>query len=82
MCVVSAKHPTLRAENIFNRRHFRILIQIEAIRGYNEMKEALNEFLRSFAEQGKVVTEADVKQFFAEMKASKKQKVEIPKFCR
>ena len=46
------------------------------------MKEALNEFLKSFAEQGKVVTEADVKLFFAEFKKSKKQKIEIPEFCR
>ena len=62
--------------------NFFLLFQIEAIQGYNEMKEALNEFLKSFAEQGKVVTEADVKLFFAEFKKSKKQKIEIPEFCR
>uniref|UniRef100_H2YJI1 UBR-type domain-containing protein n=1 Tax=Ciona savignyi TaxID=51511 RepID=H2YJI1_CIOSA len=38
--------------------------QIEMIHGFNNMKEGLTEFLKSFADQGKVVTADDIRQFF------------------
>jgi hypothetical protein len=33
---------------------------MEAIRGYNDMKESLKAFLKKFADEGKVVTEEDI----------------------
>jgi E3 ubiquitin-protein ligase UBR7 len=57
-------------------------IQVEAIRGYNEMKESLKDFLKKFADEGKIVTQEDIQEFFATMKATKRPRVEIPEFCR
>ncbi len=40
------------------------LLQVEAISMYNSMKENLMEYLAKFAQNGKVVREEDIKQFF------------------
>ena len=56
--------------------------QVEAIQGYNSMKANLMEYLRKFAENKKVVREEDVQEFFKNLSANKRQKVEIPKFCK
>ena len=56
--------------------------QVEAIQGYNTMKSNLMEYLKKFAENGKVVREEDIQEFFQQMSANKRQKVEMPKFCR
>lgn len=56
--------------------------QVEAITEYNTMKEHLKEFLQKFAENKKIVREEDIREFFSEMQARKKQKVDIPYFCR
>ena len=56
--------------------------QVEAIEGYNSMKSNLMEYLKKFAENGKVVREEDIQEFFQQMSANKRQKVEMPKFCR
>ena len=56
--------------------------QVEAIDGYNSMKSNLMEYLKKFAENGKVVREEDIQEFFKQMSANKRQKTEMPKFCR
>ncbi|XP_030766741.1 putative E3 ubiquitin-protein ligase UBR7 [Sitophilus oryzae] len=55
---------------------------IEAIAGYNDLKENLGQYLKKFAENKKVVREEDIKEFFEGMKARKKARVEIPYNCR
>lgn len=55
---------------------------METIAAYQELKGELAEFLKKFAENKKVVREEDVKEFFEDMKARKRQKTEIPYFCR
>lgn len=42
--------------------------QIDAITAYNKMKDRLKEYLNQFVRNQQVVTEADVKRFFQEMK--------------
>ena len=58
--------------------------QVEAIQSYNSMKTNLMEYLKSFADGKKVVKQEDIKNFFSQMKekGNKRQKVEIPKFCK
>lgn len=48
--------------------------QGELLGGFNDMKTALTEYLRQFAEEGKVVTAEDIRQFFQEMETKKKSK--------
>lgn len=55
---------------------------METIAAYNDLKSELAEFLKKFAENKKVVREEDVKEFFEGMKARKRQRVEVPYFCR
>ncbi|GJQ78799.1 hypothetical protein Trydic_g2641 [Trypoxylus dichotomus] len=55
---------------------------MEAIAGYNDLKGHLVEYLKKFQENKKVVREEDIKEFFSSMAARKKQKTEIPYFCR
>lgn len=56
--------------------------QIEAITAYNRMKDKLTEFLRTFVGSQKVVTEADIHEFFQKMKNEKNSNVGVPHFCR
>lgn len=56
--------------------------QVEAIEGYNQMKAELMGYLQKFAENRKVVREEDIREFFSQMEARKKVKVEMPYFCR
>ena len=56
--------------------------QMEAIQGYNAMKSNLMEYLKKFAQNGKVVRQEDIQEFFEKMSANKRQRVEIPKFCK
>ena len=55
--------------------------QVEAIQGYNAMKESLKAYLKTFADEGKVVTQEDIQEFFKKLQ-KKRQKLEIQKFCR
>ncbi|XP_031571472.1 putative E3 ubiquitin-protein ligase UBR7 [Actinia tenebrosa] len=48
--------------------------QVEAIHGYNDMKNELTDYLREFADQGKVVTSEDIKSFFDSMQSRKRQR--------
>lgn len=43
--------------------------QIDAITEYNRMKDKLKDYLQSFATSKKVVTEEDIKRFFADMRS-------------
>lgn len=45
---------------------------IEGIIAYNHMKDALSKFLRPYAEEGKVVTEDAIREFFQKQKEEKK----------
>ncbi|CAH1791308.1 unnamed protein product, partial [Owenia fusiformis] len=58
--------------------------QVEMLHGYNDLKTELSDYLKKFAENGKVVRQEDIKEFFEGMSSRKRQKVEtsIPHFCR
>ncbi|XP_074030520.1 putative E3 ubiquitin-protein ligase UBR7 [Leptinotarsa decemlineata] len=55
---------------------------VDCIAGYNDLKERLAEYLKKFAENKKIVREEDIREFFEGMNARKKQRVEVPNFCR
>ncbi|KAG5887761.1 hypothetical protein JTB14_016112 [Gonioctena quinquepunctata] len=55
---------------------------VDCIAGYNDLKERLGEYLKKFAENKKIVREEDIREFFDGMNARKKQKVEVPHYCR
>ncbi|KAH8391977.1 hypothetical protein KR215_011168 [Drosophila sulfurigaster] len=60
--------------------------QIDAITEYNRMKDKLKDYLQSFATSKKVVTEDDIKRFFAGMRdennANNSSTAQQPYFCR
>jgi E3 ubiquitin-protein ligase UBR7 len=56
--------------------------QVDLLHGFNDMKFELTQYLKKFAENGKVVREEDIKEFFGQMQAKKKQKVSVPFHCR
>lgn len=58
--------------------------QINAITGYNRMKDKLFEFLQTFVVNNQIVTEEDIQRFFRNMKDSNeaRQEVNQPHFCR
>ncbi|XP_040579500.1 putative E3 ubiquitin-protein ligase UBR7 [Lepeophtheirus salmonis] len=56
--------------------------QVEALSSYNSMKTDLMDYLKTFAEGGKVVTPEDIKSFFEKMNKAKRQRVNIPQFCK
>lgn len=55
---------------------------LETIAAYQELKGELADFLRKFAENKKVVREEDVREFFRDMTARKKQRTDVSYFCR
>ncbi|KAI1295534.1 putative E3 ubiquitin-protein ligase UBR7 [Halotydeus destructor] len=55
--------------------------QIEMIHGYNDLQAALKEYLKGFAESGKVVTQQDIKNFFDEFKSKARPRVDLSS-CR
>lgn len=57
--------------------------QINAITGYNRMKDKLFEFLQTFVVNNQIVTEEDIQRFFRTMKESNdNQPLHQPHFCR
>ena len=56
-------------------------LQVEMLSGYQDIKEGFYEHFRKFAEEGKVVTEDDVKKFFNLLK-NKRQKLDLSYTCR
>lgn len=56
---------------------------METIAAYNDLRTSLSEYLKKFAENKKVVREEDIKEFFEDMAAKKKQKTASSSFlCR
>ncbi|XP_065159058.1 putative E3 ubiquitin-protein ligase UBR7 [Atheta coriaria] len=56
---------------------------LNAIAGFNDFKEQLSDYLKQFAEEKKVLTVDDVKQFFSKLNSNKRQKTsETTYFCR
>lgn len=55
---------------------------VDCIAGYNDLKQHLGDYLKKFAENKKIVREEDIREFFEGMNARKKQKVEVPHYCR
>ncbi|EDW71206.1 putative E3 ubiquitin-protein ligase UBR7 [Drosophila virilis] len=56
--------------------------QIDVITEYNRMGDKLKEFLQSFAANKTVVTEEDIKRFFAGMRSENNTNLGQPYFCR
>ncbi|KAI3404574.2 hypothetical protein KGF56_002619 [Candida oxycetoniae] len=61
MCTADAIHSLPRSQTI------------ETIQGYDKMREKLRNFFKPFAEQGKVVTEEEVKNFFGKINEDDKK---------
>ncbi|CAG9858581.1 unnamed protein product [Phyllotreta striolata] len=57
---------------------------VDCIAGYNDLKEKLGDYLKTFAENKRVVREEDIREFFDKMHARKKRRVdvEVPTYCR
>lgn len=55
---------------------------LETIAGYNDLKQNLGEFFKKFKEDKKVIRVEDVKEFFAEMNARKKPKLDYQYYCK
>lgn len=55
---------------------------MEMLAGYQELKDKLGEFLSEFKNNKRVVREQDIKEFFEEMNAKKKQRTGIQHYCR
>ncbi|KAL5505041.1 hypothetical protein ACEPAH_7704 [Sanghuangporus vaninii] len=47
---------------------------IDGIRAFNEMRDDLLSYLRPFAQEGKIVSESDIRSFFEEKRASQRAK--------
>lgn len=56
--------------------------QLNAIEEYNNMKDNLKQYLQKFVDNKKVVRAEDIQEFFTTMKSQKRQKVEVPSYCR
>jgi len=55
--------------------------QVEMIHGYNEMRDGLSQYLKSFAETGRVVSPQDITEFFQSL-ARKRQRLDLSYSCR
>jgi len=55
--------------------------QVEMIHGYNEMRDGLSQYLKSFAETGRVVSPQDITEFFQGL-ARKRQRLDLSYTCR
>ncbi|XP_034383426.1 putative E3 ubiquitin-protein ligase UBR7 isoform X2 [Cyclopterus lumpus] len=53
--------------------HLNHVQQLEIIHGYNDMKTELKDFLQRFAEDGKVVTPDDIRQFFEQQSRKRRR---------
>lgn len=52
--------------------------QVEVLHGFNDLKSELTDYLKKFAENGKVVKEEDIREFFSGMEARKRQRTAGP----
>jgi len=67
----------LKAMSSMNRTQ-----QIEALHGYNMMKNNLTEYLKKFVENKTVVKEEDIQEFFEGLSANKKMRITPPDNCK
>ena len=60
------------------------LMIIISLSEYNNLSSSLREYLRKFAESKKVVRDEDIREFFSQLAANKKQKPNsgVQLFCR
>ncbi|MCL4119189.1 UNVERIFIED_CONTAM: hypothetical protein GTU68_026124 [Idotea baltica] len=59
------------------------ITRTEVVHEYNNLSTSLREYLRKFAENGKVVKDDDIREFFSELSANKKQKKDgMQYFCK
>lgn len=50
---------------------------LDTLTAYNDLKDSLSKYLQKFAENKKVVREEDIREFFEELKANKRQRTEV-----
>ncbi|XP_060685339.1 putative E3 ubiquitin-protein ligase UBR7 [Hemiscyllium ocellatum] len=56
--------------------------QVELIYEYNDLKSELKDYLKRFADEGKVVTSEDIQHFFEELQSKKRRRVDgMQYFC-
>ncbi|XP_059505047.1 putative E3 ubiquitin-protein ligase UBR7 isoform X2 [Stegostoma tigrinum] len=56
--------------------------QVELIYEYNDLKTELKDYLKRFADEGKVVTSEDIQHFFEELQSKKRRRVDgMQYFC-
>ncbi|XP_072895254.1 putative E3 ubiquitin-protein ligase UBR7 [Hemitrygon akajei] len=56
--------------------------QVELIYEYNDLKSELKDYLKRFADEGKVVTSEDIQRFFEELQSKKRRRVDgMQYFC-
>ena len=60
------------------------ITQTEMMHEYNNLSSSLREYLKKFAQNGKVVKGEDINEFFSQLKANKKKKTEggFQFFCK
>ncbi|XP_045113122.1 putative E3 ubiquitin-protein ligase UBR7 isoform X4 [Portunus trituberculatus] len=60
------------------------VVRTEMVHEYNNLSSSLREYLRKFAESKKVVRDEDIREFFSQLAANKKQKPNsgVQLFCR
>merc|ERR1719187_788362 len=56
------------------------ITRTEMVHEYNTLSTSLRDYLRKFAENGKQVREEDIKEFFTQLAASKKQRPSLQLF--
>ncbi|XP_075470593.1 putative E3 ubiquitin-protein ligase UBR7 isoform X2 [Ascaphus truei] len=64
------KDPLMAALSSMNR-----VQQVELISEYNDLKTELKDYLKRFADEGKVVKTEDIQQFFEELQSRKRRRV-------
>lgn len=50
--------------------------QVELICEYNDLKSELRDYLKRFAEEGKVVQSEDIQKFFEDLRSKKRRRVD------
>ncbi|RXG51518.1 putative E3 ubiquitin-protein ligase UBR7 [Armadillidium vulgare] len=59
------------------------ITRTELVHEYNNLSTSLRDYLRKFAENGKVVRDEDIREFFSQLSANKKQKKDsFQYFCK
>ncbi|XP_056401247.1 putative E3 ubiquitin-protein ligase UBR7 [Hyla sarda] len=67
--------PLMTALGTMNR-----IQQVELISEYNDLKTELKDYLKKFAEEGKVVQTQDIQKFFEDLRSRKRQRVDAMQY--